>query len=286
MRKNIRKICTVLMLSTLSCAASAVPVFVNDVTETSGWIDTNKTGKDDTLLCWAAAASNLLAYTGWTGGPGHQTATDIFGDFVSHWDDKGGSTWYGIDWWFGGQNGKQGATGWAQLTDNTHKGYYSEDLFSRNYLWKNLINRAGGFESLLFGYITKGQVNLGKAGLSLVLGWYRISSTGLIERNGGHALTLWGIDQDANALYVTDSDDRKNQLEVIHYNENNGFLTDYGYGGRLETVFLLDMWNSREGDPLPRNDVPEPSTAVLLMAGLAGLVRSRAKRRTFYPTAI
>ena len=58
--------------------------------------------EEDDLMCWAAAASNVLEWTGW-GVVGGMTNTDeMFQHFQDHWTDLGGSSEYAWNWWFDG----------------------------------------------------------------------------------------------------------------------------------------------------------------------------------------
>ncbi len=65
------------------------------------WHDANKTRNDDSLMCWAAAAVNVLAYEKW-GTSTYSTDTAIFKDFVAHWTNKTGDMSWAWNWWFSG----------------------------------------------------------------------------------------------------------------------------------------------------------------------------------------
>jgi hypothetical protein len=81
------------------------------------WHDAEKspTNSEDDLMCWAAAASNVLQWTGWGAVLGLDTADAIFDHFQDHWTDEGGLMEYGWDWWFDGTNPSQGWSGWSQV---------------------------------------------------------------------------------------------------------------------------------------------------------------------------
>ena len=70
------------------------------------WCDAEKTVEDteDGKQCWAAAASNVLDWTGWGIGvePGINDCDDIFQEFQDHWKDVGGFEHNGWIWWFNG----------------------------------------------------------------------------------------------------------------------------------------------------------------------------------------
>lgn len=69
----------------------------------------------DANLCWAAASSNMLRFSGWGSEAGFRTEDDLFESFISAFTDAGGSYTYGLDWFFNGYYAMQGNDGWAQL---------------------------------------------------------------------------------------------------------------------------------------------------------------------------
>ena len=81
----------------------------------------SSTTQDD-QSCWAATASNMLAYTGWgelTLNKSQSTTIedDIFKYFYSHFkygNLYGGNIYYGIAWFFDGTYAPKGAQGWDQ----------------------------------------------------------------------------------------------------------------------------------------------------------------------------
>ena len=60
---------------------------------------------DDDLMCWAAAASNVLLWAGWGNIPDESfnDSSDIFAYFQDHWLDTVGSPANAWKWWFDGQ---------------------------------------------------------------------------------------------------------------------------------------------------------------------------------------
>ena len=64
------------------------------------WQDANKTGVNDSQMCWAAAASNVLAWGNWTT-PTYNTAQAIFQDITSNFANQPGWMVNAFNWWIG-----------------------------------------------------------------------------------------------------------------------------------------------------------------------------------------
>lgn len=133
---NLRSLSLALLAVCLSSeTACAVPVFLENVSETSGWYDCNKKTKwdwgsisnrpseyyklpIDSQLCWAAAASNVLQWWQDTRSdrdpatPNGKSATytampevgqlAIYYTIANNWTDAGGSVEQAYNWWFNG----------------------------------------------------------------------------------------------------------------------------------------------------------------------------------------
>ena len=70
------------------------------------WSDAEKspTNTEDDLMCWAAASSNVLAWTGWGQVGGMTNADQMFAYYQNHWTDEGGTMAFAWNWWFDGLN--------------------------------------------------------------------------------------------------------------------------------------------------------------------------------------
>ena len=160
------------------------------------WSDAEKSSYnyEDDNMCWASAAANVLEWTGW-GRVGGMTNTDaMFKYFQDHWTDQGGLMIFGWEWWFTGNHGSSGWSGWSQV-----------DV------------AGGGFHpSINYGGVQ--HYNSTDAGAMTAIDTYLRSGYGTsigVYGPGGHAITVWGLTHEAgdatayNGLYVTDSDDHK-----------------------------------------------------------------------------
>lgn len=197
-------------------------------------------GNGDDNLCWAAAASNVLTYTGWAAQAGFAATDDVFEAFISAFTDNGGNASYGFSWFFNGVNviellfpGQ-----FASAAAGTG-GYLTDYAYER--LADTVDISAGGIRgmSALHRCLEDGK------GIALSVSIYNSASGAYY---GGHALTCWGFIADMTyssddpgyyaGLFITDSDsdqpssgdrrDAKNILQSVSLSNGtdaNGALT-------------------------------------------------------------
>jgi uncharacterized repeat protein (TIGR01451 family) len=228
------------------------------------WCDAEKTAADtdDDLMCWAAAASNVLEWTGWGfvhhSIEGEMTNCDqIFEHFNDHWEDQGSLTNIAWMWWFNGIDGLPG----DYPTDPPYTGGSAEwsqvdvpgggDFWDPPYVLSDYYHSYSGPNTLQ--YINTSLTN----GWGVALGIY----------NGGHAITCWGFRYDNTfnpntdpddyylGLYITDSDnyDLTDQIRYYDVSYNSGIsrweFDTYGGGGwHIEHVFALEKNTFLEPD--------------------------------------
>jgi len=253
--------------------------FVLNVTSGGGWLDVAQ--PTSSSYCWAASASNMLAYSGWNGG--FISPAGIFGEFSSHWSNEFGNPYYGINWWFDGTG--EGSP--ADVTTPGGGGYYSEALFdAKNGYAEPNYPLGNTFYGNVWSYVT-GNVAAN-----------RVFSMNLGDSGSGiHWLTGWGYDVTAagdHNVWVTDSwtggaaagfwmtlrDDGTHWVSDYESSSCNG-----GQGGDCGW-YVRAMDSLQINSPIvPPNGggngtVPEPTSTLLLLGiGLFGLSVGYRKRR-------
>jgi hypothetical protein len=205
--------------------AAQVDYFNSYLTFGGNYYDAEKMPKNysqDSLMCWAAAASNVLSYTGWATTSLFQT-DDIFKYYQDHWTNDGGLMEYGWNWWFSGVNPMQGQPDWSQV-DVPGGGFFPTRNFSTYYHHQETTNLA---LSAIDSYLHSG---------------YGVSAGIYTDSGGGHAITIWGYRYNSSngaylGVWITDSDDNKDSnnppdtLQYYNVNSSGGrwYLQNY-YG--------------------------------------------------------
>ncbi|MDI6791070.1 MAG: PEP-CTERM sorting domain-containing protein [Thermodesulfobacteriota bacterium] len=280
------------------------------------WYDTNKywdtlptiTNPDDSqadpvdltdsLMCWAATASNVLKYTGWgldSNGDGVVSPqTDMYHEFLKAFPNDGGYGYLGYESYFS----------WHYPGKN-YEDYYVQifrDLDNPNYIidqMKWLLSDTGNPDDPYLG------------------------DYGLYLSVYGHAVTAWDIkpvllpnsDAELYDIYITDSDDEEYSLKSYRLEKRweKWFLQDY-YGqdyshflNRIEALafkpglqvigpggigiinpinltpvhtvqYYYALTNVEPDGPRSPALVPEPATMLLFSTGLIGAFIRRKRK--------
>ena len=286
----------------------AETVWAKGVSESSGWVDVNKSGDiysgPDSLMCWAASASSVIAW--WqaqadmskskTGTPA--TASEIYSAFTNSFKNAGKGAEVAWKWYFGGCDlVSYNYENDFQISDPKTSGRYWEDYVKTIADWPSVASdtpswikqgwlsdkgadslHADSAAEVLSGLLKQG------AGISLLYNYY----------TSGHAITLWGMEYEGNEIkkiYVTDSDDKATKLVTKEVKYTKETITVAGEKGEegytwTKTTILVDKVALTNFDALllapPSSPaVPEPSAFGLLAGTLAlALVATRRHRKS------
>lgn len=254
-------LCAMFLVFSITGVVGAVPTYVDGVTALTGWYDVSQGTSE---MCWAATASNVLAYTGWDGG--FANADAIFSYYQGHWQDDFGNTWPAIRWFFDGVDDT--TYGPARVT--TPGGDF--------YSWSYFDSNVGAYQdpadawTAITDYVGRSHDAIpdNEAGLYIFLDDP--------DEMFDHWVTVWGYDTDGgNKIVITDSFYNANSLDTYTVSLSGGeWILDGAYSGySIGTVSRLNL--NFEG--IPPKTVPEPSTLLLLGSGLIGIVVLRKKAK-------
>lgn len=303
------------ILITLSHAAE---VWAPGVSMEGGWYDFNKYAKggdsngtsgylkDDSLMCWAVSAANVIAW--WQEQNSIKSeydystipqGKDIHQTFVAVFNNVGGNPAQAFQWWI---NGTQGGTidylpqrtdfpdddesSWTSIDGST---YYPGNFYSGGFL-TNAYYTSTPFYNIAADPVTIANTKLATNGQSITLqhraivealkSGYALSLEVNTEDGtvGEHAITLWGVEytEAANGditltkAYITDSDDYYDGIVAAQVN-GKGHL----HGMKIENAsYQITNANGMRTTVT----IPEPATVTLSLLAFCGLAARRRKR--------
>ncbi len=231
-------------LSPVPTAASYTYVWTEGLTIsnnsiTGGYYDADKinpyVGGVDCMMCWAGAASNMIAwwqnhygayFTVSTSAP--VSADDVFAEFRRYWKNEGAYTFSACQWWLAGDANDY----WY---DQNYEKHHKPGMATGGAFYSRFYNSASVLDMVYFD-VVKGHSALSVATVfadkfedGCTISITILGVGGYASDTGAHALTLWGIERDASTgelttIYYTDSNDRKDQVisMKVRYNSEYG----------------------------------------------------------------
>ncbi len=236
------------------------------------WSDAEKqpANTEDDRMCWAAAAANVLDWTGWGAVAGFADSDAAFGYFQDHWTDEGGLMSHAWSWWFTGENPSQRWVGWSHV--DVAGGALAGGLdFSAYYHGTGDDSQS---MAAIEEYLTAGY------GVAI------IATTPCRS----HAMTVWGYDRGVDGfegIWVTDSDDSRGSdspSDVLRhvpvvFREGRWFLRNEGGGVEeyINEVQALERAPTGGAAFGTRGTAPEPTAIALVLLMVPFLLRRRLR---------
>jgi hypothetical protein len=281
----------VLVLS-ITGISGAVQTMVYDGGFGTGiWSDVNKAnvfGAPDSLMCWAATASNSLAWTGWKGWDSGtssyiSTAAAIYSVFDAGWTNRTGNAIYAYEWWM--TDHTTANSNFGEVLDSQGKNFYP-GVVSDPHL-------AGSVDNFV-------QDNPAPDDIYTWLNTYINAHRAIVARievpagdgtgSYAHSLSIWGWDTANSRIYFTDPDDggvgTLRDL-AFHTASDHFYIDDYtNLYTTVRDVMITEISRLNiNGPPAiepnkptgPDGQIPEPTTILLIGSGLIGLWGFRKK---------
>lgn len=314
--KKTHLLSALIALCTCSAAvnqAAGATLWVDGVNQTSGWYDANKkdpgSNDGDNALCWAASASNLVAW--WQ--DKYDTPAGVPNQIDTIWStyknnvtaDVGGDIHAAILWWVTGVYQPTTTEEWNRSIFSIYDsstlpawdGYYFADYGDKmlKYLDYEELKWVYPLEDFLCAtdrqtVTSDNIVSLLTQGCGLGLG---LSQDG--NSDFGHAITLWGIEynsdtNDISRMWLTDSDDAQYNFGQdglfavdVTSRDNKLYIStpDNIWYKKAENIYISNLFainpavSTEWGIPLA---VPEPTSATLSLMLLAGLASRRRRK--------
>lgn len=236
-------------LSHPSAWAETKELWAYGVSKDGGWYDTTKNWTNDSLMCWAATAANMINWwQHWdanynSSAPQGTVAvyTQLKKDYNVNLADSGAIV--GLKWWYNGENWSGQTTSGFYGKDAEFSGYYGETFKLNCSLYYN-DDQNSSDTTLTYQQASSSLLSIFKnCQTSVGLGIFSGSSAG----NVGHSITMWGLEYDTASntvckLYVTDSDDRGTGLFALDCSESDGkmFLSSKYHPTYKDGSYYLD----------------------------------------------
>ena len=221
--------------------ASFIHEFPNGTTA-HNLIDAEKLADaNDSELCWAATASNMLWLTGWVKdvtnpqtGEAFKSEDELFQFLISNYTNSGSRDYFGIKWVFDGVNIVQATDGYsivypennsndnsksAQIKADTSETSYKDGLIS-GMPAESVSDIYDSSTSSNVAALLEDSIELLKEGFAIGLAAFNYDDNG--NSSNGHAITAMGyvkqlgenIVNAIKGIFIADSDNDKNPVEL------------------------------------------------------------------------
>ena len=235
---------------------------------------------DDSLLCWAASASNILQYMQVQAGrpisysSTHSLRTEnsavdpiihsvsqlsVYETFTSNFQNEGYTAYDGIAWYTTGTTAYHYRDAFIPVNPGASGGFFASTLgntvedFRNNVLATHYqvygTNYAGQYvaneilsQSVSYQTLLSESLANGPVALSV----NQKSESG--NWTGGHALTCWGFETDDSgtviSIFVTDSDDGLDTLKTLNVSQTDEGILALSGGSTTSSIY------DKDGQPL------------------------------------
>jgi hypothetical protein len=261
-----------------------------------GWYDYQKTGIDDTGLCWAMTASNVIAW--WQAHNQSSIPSSVpQGDEIPDYfrlvfDDGGGKAGYAYNWWVTGNLYDDGPPpGWAYFDKNVAND--NPGIVEGGFLKNVYDTTAYPIDIIPWSEVASGTYDPYEYSKTIVTALQNGYALTISTEMGsdvptGHAYTLWGVTYDITAngyeltsLWLTNSDDINGDLglyqveaKCMYADKNGGTGSVIFYEPNADIARTMMEVSGLRTAPL---SVPEPASATLSLLALAAMACRRRR---------
>jgi len=217
--------------------------------QTNVYYDADKSPEldSDEHICWAAAAANILWYTGWGQTGEFSDEQELFENvFVNNFSDKAGSSYYASKWFITGEYPKDLDDTWSKPTSGG--GYYQQAFKDASDSVDAYVSHSNFLTSPSKTSELANKLQSGY-GISISVEWFN-KTTGVNEN--AHSITLWGYSYNASlnptdhsyytSVYFTDSDDYQSAERELK-NKSVTWRSSVNIEGNYQGAYVVEGYD-------------------------------------------